>query len=164
MRAQVWLLSCFGECSGITAGWEGKVHAGLKDFPIDLNTGAQFTARMQVLWAVAVSLLIGLCGCTHPKPVGQGGSAASADAQNQRLIITPETALSGKVLKVNREARFVVLNFPVGRLPAVDQRLNVYRRNLKVGEVKVTGPQREDNIVADITVGEAEAGDEVRDR
>lgn len=119
---------------------------------------------MRVFWAAAISLLVGFCGCNHTKPVEQGGGAVPADPRNQRLIITPETALSGKVLKVNREARFVVLNFPVGQLPAVDQRLNVYRRNLKVGEVKVTGPQREDNIVADITVGEAEAGDEVRDR
>jgi hypothetical protein len=42
--------------------------------------------------------------------------------------------------------------------------MNVYRRGLKVGEVKVTGPQRDDNIVADITAGEAAVGDEVRDR
>jgi hypothetical protein len=33
---------------------------------------------------------------------------------------------------------------------------------LKVGEVKVTGPQREDNIVADLAAGEAEVGDEAR--
>jgi hypothetical protein len=72
--------------------------------------------------------------------------------------------LTGRVLKVNHEARFAVLNFPIGRLPALDQRLNVYRHDLKVGELKVTGPQKEDNIVADITVGEAEVGDVVRDR
>ena len=68
------------------------------------------------------------------------------------------------MLKVNGAARFVVLNFPIGRLPSIEQRLNVYRQNLKVGEVKVTGPQREDNIVADISVGEAAVGDDVRDR
>jgi hypothetical protein len=43
-----------------------------------------------------------------------------------------------------------------------EQRLNLYRRGLRVGEVKVTGPQREDNIVADLVAGEAEVGDEVR--
>jgi hypothetical protein len=57
-----------------------------------------------------------------------------------------------------------VLNFPIGKLPFIAQRLNVYRHNLKVGEVKVTGPQREDNIVADISAGEAQVGDDVRDR
>ena len=68
----------------------------------------------------------------------------------------------GKVAVVNTPARFVVLNFPLGKMAAVDQRLNLYRRGLKVGEVKVTGPQREDNIVADLVAGEAEVGDEAR--
>ena len=50
------------------------------------------------------------------------------------------------------------------RLPALEQRLIVYRGGLKVGEVKVSGPQQDDNIVADIVAGQAEAGDEVRDQ
>ena len=40
----------------------------------------------------------------------------------------------------------------------------LYRRGLKAGEIKITGPQLEDNVVADIVAGDAEAGDEVRDR
>ena len=52
---------------------------------------------------------------------------------------------------VNVDARFVVLNFPVGQMPVVGRRLNVYRNGLKVGELSVTGPQKEDNTVADIT-------------
>jgi len=72
--------------------------------------------------------------------------------------------LVGKVVRFNSEGRFVVLNFPIGHLPGVDQRLNVYRQGLKVGEVKVTGPQRDDNTVADIVAGEAQVGDEVRDK
>ena len=59
-------------------------------------------------------------------------------------------------------ARFVVLNFPLGKMAAAEQRLNLYRRGSKVGEVKVTGPQREENIVADLVAGEAEIGDEAR--
>ena len=47
-------------------------------------------------------------------------------------------------------------------MAAAEQRLNLYRRGLKVGEVKVTGPAREDNIVADLVAGEAEVGDEAR--
>lgn len=81
-----------------------------------------------------------------------------------KLIVTPEIMLVGKVARFNSEGRFVVLNFPIGHLPSVDQRLNVYRQGLKVGEVRVTGPQRDDNTVADLVAGEAQAGDEVRDR
>jgi hypothetical protein len=56
----------------------------------------------------------------------------------------------------------VVLNFPLGKMAAVGQSLDLYRRGLKVGEVKVTGPQRDDNVVADLVTGDAEAGDETR--
>lgn len=43
------------------------------------------------------------------------------------------------------------------------KRLNVYRNGLKVGELKVTGPQRDNNTVADIVAGECQVGDEVRE-
>jgi hypothetical protein len=78
------------------------------------------------------------------------------------LIITPEGGATGTVVLVNAAARCVVLNFPLSRMPAVEKRLSLYRRGLKVGEVKVTGPQREDNIVADMIAGEAAVGDEAR--
>mgnify|MGYP006955276399 CR=1 FL=1 len=58
----------------------------------------------------------------------------------------------------------MVVTFPVGQMAKPDQRLNVYRDGLKVGELLVTPPQREDSTVADITAGEARIGDEVRDR
>ena len=79
-------------------------------------------------------------------------------------IVTPDTTLTGKVVSVNASLRFAVLNFPVGRMAQVGQVLNVYRNGLKVGEVKVSGPQRDDNIVADISAGEALKGDDVKDR
>jgi hypothetical protein len=85
-------------------------------------------------------------------------------APSQKLIVTPENGLVGKVEMVNQNARYVVLSFPIGHLPAMEQRLSVYRRGLKVGEVKVSGPQIEDNVVADIVEGDSGPGDEVRDK
>jgi hypothetical protein len=35
---------------------------------------------------------------------------------------------------------------------------------LKVAEIKVTGPQRDNNTVADLVSGDAQVGDEVRDQ
>ena len=40
----------------------------------------------------------------------------------------------------------------------------IYRAGMKVGEVKITGPQRDNDTVADLTTGDAEAGDEVREQ
>jgi hypothetical protein len=90
-------------------------------------------------------------------------SAAKSDGNQKQLIVTPTDGLNGRVSRVNPNLRFVVLTFPVGQMPVVNRRLNLYRQGLKVGEVSVTGPQRNDSIVADITAGDAEAGDEARD-
>ncbi len=76
--------------------------------------------------------------------------------------MTPETVLIGTVARVNQEGRFVVMTFPIGHLPILNQRLSVYRQGLKVGEIRVTGPQLDDNVVGDISAGEAQATDEVR--
>lgn len=80
------------------------------------------------------------------------------------LLVTPENSLAGRVVTYNVAGRFVVLDFPVGRMPVLDQTMFVYRDGLKVGEVKITGPERDTNTVADLTSGEAQKGDEVRDR
>jgi len=89
-----------------------------------------------------------------PKP------AATAPAP----IITPDYSLAAKVISVNTVGRFVILGFPVSQMPKVDQTLFLYRGGLKVGEVRVTGPQQENDIVADLTSGEAQVGDTVRDQ
>lgn len=79
-------------------------------------------------------------------------------------IVKASNELVGKVATFNAIGRFAVLNFSVTRMPAVGQTLFLYRDNLKVGEVKITGPQKDDNIVADLVSGEGAVGDEVRDR
>jgi hypothetical protein len=122
---------------------------------------------MRSLLSLILLCALAVWGCAARKtavPPGAGATAvpSGVPATNQTLIVTPENALVGKVAMVNTTARFVVLNFPLGKMAAVEQRLNLYRRGLKVGEVKVTGPQREDNTVADLVAGEAEVGDEVR--
>ena len=79
-------------------------------------------------------------------------------------VVTPDNSLAGKVVSYNSVGRFVVLNFPTGQMPKMDQSLFLYRAGLKVGEVKITGPQSGSNIVADLTGGNAQVGDEVRDQ
>jgi hypothetical protein len=127
---------------------------------------------MRISLMVILLFALSLSGCAGKKGAGKSATAqpvfgaptaaTSGSATNQTLIVTPENALVGKVALVNSTARFVVLNFPLGKMAAADQHLSLYRRGLKVGEVKVTGPAREDNIVADLVAGEAEVGDEAR--
>ena len=71
---------------------------------------------------------------------------------------------SAKVVSFNAVGRFAVLNFAIGQDPKLNQTVSVYRNGLKVGELKITGPQRDNNVVADLVSGEARSGDEARDR
>ena len=104
-------------------------------------------------------LAIFFAGCLHSKP-----KVAAPKNKPVTTIVTPDNSLSGKVISYNSTGRFLVLNFPDRRLPKVDQTLFLYRSGLKVAEVKVTGPQNEDNTVADLVNGDARTGDDVRDR
>ena len=56
------------------------------------------------------------------------------------------------------------MSFPIGQMPQINQTLFLYRGGLKVAELKVTGPQSENNIVADLISGDAQVSDEVRDQ
>ena len=130
----------------------GKVELTLRDTLVLL-------ARMKCLLPVVVFTLVVICGCAS-KPKQE----VFSPLENGRLIVTPENSLTGRVLTYNEAGRFVVLDFPVGKVPGRDQTLFVYRQGLKVGELKVTGPERDTNTVADLVSGEAQKGDEVRDQ
>lgn len=120
-----------------------------------------------------------LCGCASRNnggdaagqpPVAATGTSATnpnaepAPAQTQKLIITPASGVAGKVAVYNDAGRFVVLDFPLGHVPPPEQHLFVYRNGLKVGEVSITGPAKDNHTVADIVAGEAQKGDDIRDK
>ncbi len=123
---------------------------------------------MNLLVPTLLLAVVWLSGCaTKSALVFQpltGTSPASKTKTEDQLIVTPEVTLTGRVAVYNEAGRFVVLDFPIGHLPANDQVMFVFRQGLKVGEVKVTGPQRDHNTVADLVSGEAWKGDQVRAR
>ena len=112
------------------------------------------TTKTSVLILAALLPLTG-SGCkSKPHPAAAGPVS----------IVTPNYSLAAKVVSVNTVGRFVVLNFPLSQMPKMDQTLFLYRAGLKVGQVRITGPQQNSNIVADLVSGEAQAGDNVRDQ
>jgi hypothetical protein len=125
------------------------------------------TASVRAVLGICAGALV-CCGCAGHR--GGAASFSKLETSNRpavslpgdQVIITPDTQLAGKVSRVNQDGRFVVMTFPIGHLPTLNQRLSVYRRGLKVGEIRVTGPQLDDNVVGDIGAGDAQAGDEVR--
>lgn len=99
-----------------------------------------------------------------PVPATTSSKPQPQSKPKSTTIVTPDESLTAKVLTVNTVGRFVVLNFPEGRMPDLNQHFFLYRGGLKTAEVKVVGPKQDTSIVADIISGDAQAGDIVRDQ
>lgn len=118
---------------------------------------------MRVLLSVMVLLVVAVCGCARKGALLPPTTNSTVVLSGQqKLIVTPETVSVGRVVRVNSAGQFVVLEYPLGRLPARELRFNLYRRGLKVGEIKIVGPQTDEHIVADLVGGDAQLGDEAR--
>lgn len=94
-----------------------------------------------------------------PDAVGPNGAASVQPAE---MSVVPSASVSGRVASVNVPGQFVIVTFESGPMPVPDQKLNVYRGGMKVGEVKVSREQLGQNAAADIIAGEARVGDTVR--
>jgi hypothetical protein len=144
-------------------------------FEIDPTGPPGFTAHMRLLLAIGLGAwLVGGCQTPQsdfsPEPTSSGNTTSAVEAQSdsepfplrQKLLVNPDAnLLVGTVSLFNAQGRFVVLDFPLGKMPAAEQVLFVYRRGLKIGEVRVTGPERDHKTVADLISGEVQKGDEV---
>ena len=97
---------------------------------------------------------------TEPTP--PAAPAPETQPAQPAPVVTPDNSLAGKIVDYNAVGRFVVINFPVGQMAKMDQTFFIYRNGLKVGEVKITGPQSDNSIIADLVNGEAQTGDDAR--
>jgi hypothetical protein len=125
---------------------------------------------MRLLFAIPFAFLIlGTIGCKTSNSDNLEGAAkprqtAQATVVTNKPAVRPADILSGRVIAVREPLRFVIVDFANNKLPKMDQRLNVYRLDQKVAEIKVSGPFLGSTVAADITVGQALQGDLVRDR
>lgn len=99
-------------------------------------------------------------GCAKTKP--DAAKPAVVEVREEP-IIRPVTRPIGRISTVSLVSRFVVITYPSSNLPKTGQQLGVYREGRKVGQAKVTGPERDTITAADLVDGEAQAGDEVRE-
>jgi hypothetical protein len=105
-------------------------------------------------------------GAVQPVPKGKAKSSAppkpAKGQPNLAPSIEPVSAFSGKVVLVNAPLKYIVVEGTIGRLPPVEQSLNVYRDGQKVGVVVVSNQARGANFAADLSQGEVRVGDTVR--
>jgi hypothetical protein len=124
-------------------------------------SAVNFTAwKMKSPILFLMLLAVALGGCASKPSKARTPVKSSAPA----AIVTPDFSLAARVVSVNTVGRFVVLSFPSGMLPKIDQTMFLYRGGLKVAELRVTGPQQESNIVADLVSGDAQVGDTVSEK
>lgn len=121
---------------------------------------------------LSVCLFVSGCSLFHhktqpaPAPrVQQQQPAPNNEPAPQRFtkpVIKADLRAWGNVVKINTDARFVVIAFEPGTVPSAGKHMNIYRNGVKVGEVNITGPQQENDIVADIVSGDIQIHDEAR--
>lgn len=126
-------------------------------------------------WICVLSILL-LAGCQRTKEVVDPFRFPQANSSERKVRrstqkrtaapaaprVVPLNEIRGRVAVVHPTLRFVVIDFYLSPLPTVDQRLGVFRQGQKVGEVKISREERNQNVAADIVAGEARVGDEVR--
>ena len=131
---------------------------------------------MHRLPALLVAALVG-AGCAGTREQMEGTAKKVAPAEKASPIpqlksakarpkltpvIEPVSVFSGKVVLVNAPLKYTVVEGIIGRLPPVEQSLNVYRDGQKVGVIVVSNQARGANFAADLMQGEARVGDTVR--
>lgn len=99
-----------------------------------------------------------------PRGVTPRNTNSSAGTATNNPVARPANLISGRVAGVRDNLRFVIVDFANSRMPQLDQRLHVYRLDQKVAELKVSGPYLGTTVAADITAGDAQVNDLVRDR
>jgi hypothetical protein len=98
------------------------------------------------------ALLVSGCATIQTKPASTPG-----------VSITPDFRPVGKVVSFNPEKHYVVLTFPIGSMPRVGQRLNLYHNNVKIGDLEITGPTRDFYTIATVLAGQPRTDDEARE-
>jgi hypothetical protein len=127
-------------------------------------------ALMELPKIVPLMIALAFAGCKSSPKGPEAKAAPRITAQTNepgmpggKPVVRPVDGVSGRVISVKDDLRFVIIDFPNQKLPRLDQRLAVYRAGQKVAEVKVSGPIRGTSIAADITAGDPQFGDQVRD-
>jgi hypothetical protein len=110
---------------------------------------------LQIPFAILCTLA--LAGCKHEPDLAVKPPVVSKQS------MTPLNRVVGHVIKLNSTLKYVLVEFPTGKLPVPNQRLSVYRMGEKVGEIIVSPQSRESTFAADIVNGDAQVGDEARD-
>ncbi len=98
---------------------------------------------------------------------GLGRPSAGATTSPTNAAAAKATMLlpaSGRIHSVSPVAPFVVVDYILGGMPPLQSTLDVFRAGQKVGQVRLSGPEQNGFVAADILSGILQIDDEVRVR
>lgn len=104
---------------------------------------------------------LSIVGCSSSKQTSEPAFNVRPAGSQTNLVIAPAKSAVGRISKVNLQAKFAVISFPVAQVPTNETRMAIFRAGAKIGEVKISGPAQGTFTVGDITTGSAQEGDEV---
>lgn len=112
------------------------------------------------MWWAAIGGAVLVTGCQNLPPPEV--IAPPQPGSRPLRLHEPLDGAVGRVISVNARLRFVVLDYSLNVLPPIGNRLELWREDERVGELKVTGPVRNTTVVADVVSGEPQVGDQTR--
>jgi hypothetical protein len=121
---------------------------------------------VRITWFLLPCVILA-SGCKSPQK-DSGDTGLSQVVDNVRLAatgpnkLTPATQALGKIVLVNAGLRYVVIDVGVAGVPKVGERMQVFRGDERVGEVRISKESSGSDIAADIILGELQVGDQVR--
>ena len=120
---------------------------------------------MRTAWLILFCAVLAL-GCKSTNTSSPDDLGAVTDsvrrASASRDSVAPASPAPAKIVLVNTQLRYVILDFAATRLPGSGQRLSVYRNSQKIGQIRTSSESSGTNIAADIIFGDLQLGDEVR--
>lgn len=90
-----------------------------------------------------------------------GSASPTNTAAAKATMLLPA---SGRIHSVSPVAPFVVVDYILGGMPPLQSTLDVFRAGQKVGQIRLSGPEQNGFVAADILNGILQIDDEVRVR
>ena len=112
--------------------------------------------------AVSGAAMVLFSGCLGSGTIVPARTAAAP--RNARLEPSPAQlgAATARIVSVNSDLGFVVVDFASQTVPTPGTQVSVYRGDKRVGAVRITEPVHTPLATADVIEGEIRLGDEAR--
>ena len=112
--------------------------------------------------AVSGAAMVLFSGCLGSGTVAPARTAATPHATRLEPSPAQLGAATARIVSVNSDLGFVVVDFASQTVPTPGTQVSVYRGDKRVGAVRITEPAHPPLATADVIEGEIRLGDEAR--